>query len=164
MYNIGELIVYGSTGVCRVTDIIEHAENGKRFYTLKPLFQTCVISAPVGSDKVFMRPVITHDEALALIDGIPTVEAEIFHSRVTRQLTEHYEAALKRHSCGDLVRLTKSIHLKKVEAEAQKKKLGAVDERYMRRAEDLLFGELSVALNIPKEDVHDFIFKRVGAA
>ena len=164
MYSIGEIIVYGSTGVCRVTDISQQADSGRLYYTLKPLFQACMISAPVGSDKVFMRPVITRDEALSLIDGIPAVEVEAFHSRVTRQLSEHYEAALKRHSCGDLVRLTMSIRKKKAQAEAQKKKLGAVDERYMKRAEELLFGELSVALDIPRDAVADFIAQRVGAA
>ena len=36
-----------------------------------------------------------------------------------------------------------------------------IRDRYMRRAEELLHGELAVALGIPKEDVKEYITKSV---
>ena len=44
----------------------------------------------------------------------------------------------------------------------QKKKFGAMDERYMKRAEDMLFGEFAVALGIDKNEVQAYISKRIG--
>ena len=54
-----------------------------------------------------------------------------------------------------------SLYAKKKKTEAQKRKFGAIDERYMKRAEDLLFGELSAALEIPKGDVRQYIHDRL---
>ena len=168
MYKIGDLVLYSSTGVCRITDIAARNFSGKDkdqlYYILKPLYQDCVISTPVGQQKVFMRPIITKADALALIDTIPTIQAEAYHNRVLRELTEHYEAYLKGHDCAALLELTMSIYAKKKQAEAENRKFGAVDERFMKRAEDLLFGELAAALEISRENVLDFISARIAAA
>ena len=55
-----------------------------------------------------------------------------------------------------------STYQKKKEREQAKLKFGAVDRRYMERAEDLLFGELAVALDIEREDVQAFIEERLS--
>lgn len=163
MFSIGDLIVYGETGVCRVEDITTRTDGAarRRYYVLQPLYQDCMISAPADSDKIFMRPVISKGEADRLIDRIPSVSAEAYYSRALRELTEHYEAAIRAHNCGELLRLTMSLHAKKCDAERQKRKFGAVDERYMKRAEELLFGEFAAALGIPRDGVRDYIARRV---
>lgn len=164
MYQIGDLIVYGSTGVCRVTDIttpdIRGTEN-KLYYVLAPLYQDGVIYTPVES-KVFMRPIITKEEAETLIDSISTMEAEAYHSSILRELEEHYDSYLQTHSCEDLIRLAMSTYAKKQDMAQQNRKFGAVDERFMKRAEDLLQGELSASLGIPREQVGDYIAARVS--
>ena len=168
MYKIGDLILYGSTGVCRVADIVTRdsscQEKEQLFYILQPLYQDCIISTPVDTKKVFMRPVISKDEAIRLIDMIPSISAEAYYNNALSQLTEHYEASMKTHECSDLIQLTMSIYVKKKEAEQQRRKLGAVDERFMKRGEELLYGELAVALDIPKNEVPQFIAGRVDEA
>ncbi len=71
MFNKGDAVMYGQTGVCIVEDIVEKAlvKNEKKiYYLLKPYYQQKnVIYAPVGSDKVNIRPVITTAEAESLI-------------------------------------------------------------------------------------------------
>ena len=93
MYQVGELIVYGGT-----------------------------IRIPVDS-KVFMRPVISRQEAEALIDAIPGMHAEACHERNFTQLAA----------------------------------------RFMKRAETLLYGELSVALGTPFEEVQPYISSRIAS-
>lgn len=165
-YSVGEIIVYGGTGVCRVQEIAapraKGPDAGRRYYVLKPLFQDGTISIPVDT-KVFMRPVISAQEAERLIDALPTLKAEAYHDRNFNQLAAHYDQVLGSHDCRDIARLAMSIHAKQRWAEQQSKKLGQVDARYMKRAEGLLFGELSVALGIPRDDVPDYIERRVGA-
>lgn len=165
MYQTGELVLYGSTGVCRVSEIKEQdfpSTGEKRtYYVLKPLYEDCVISAPVNSDKIFIRPIISRKEAEDLIDKIPHMHASIFHSKASRELAEHYESVLKSHDCGSLVELTMSIYAKKQEALEKKRKFGSVDERFLKRAEDLLFGELAAALEIPRDKVQGYIASRV---
>lgn len=167
MYQIGDMIHYGSTGVCRVENIktqnLPGVKKDQLFYILKPLYQDCTISSPVDNKKVFTRPIISKEEANRIIDTIPNVKAEAYHSRVLRDLAEHYEAAFASHSCEDLIELTMSIYAKKKYMEQQKRKFGAVDERFMKRAEDMLFGELAAALEINKENVQEYISNRIGS-
>lgn len=168
MYQLGDLVLYGSTGVCRVSEIREQdfptTGEKKLYYILRPLYEDCTISAPVDSDKVFIRPIISRDEAERIIEDIPNVEVKVYHSRVSRELTEHYEAILKHHDCGSLVEMTKSIYAKKQSFQDQKRKFGTVDERFLKRAEDLLFGELAAALEIPRDQVQGYIESKLEYA
>ena len=166
MYQVGELIVYGGTGVCRVeaveTPQQRGPEAGRQYYLLKPLYQDGTIRIPVDS-KVFMRPVISRQEAEALIDAIPGMHAEACHERNFTQLAARYQQALGSHSCADLIELVMSIYAKKQYAESRKRRFGQVDARFMKRAETLLYGELSVALGIHFEEVQPYISSRIAS-
>ncbi|HZK34330.1 MAG TPA: CarD family transcriptional regulator [Bacillota bacterium] len=161
IFNVGDLIIYGNTGVCRITEITKRDFSGvdkdQLFYVLKPLYDGYVIYAPVDNSDVFTRPIISKEKAEQLIGMIPTINAEPFHSRIVRELTAHYQASLKTHDCKELIGLTMSIYAKKQDAETKNRKLGAVDVKFMKLAEDLLFGELAAALGIDKESVRDYI-------
>ena len=161
MYQSGELILYGRTGVCRVEEITcaKHHTSGEEqmYYVLRPLYQNCNITTPVDNTKVFSRPIISREEAERVIGVIPTVEPEVYHNRNLNQLREHYRSCMESFDCVDLVKLTMSLYRKKREAEDQKRKFGAVDERFMKEAEDLLFGELAAALEIPRDEVRGYI-------
>ena len=166
MFQAGDLVVYGSTGVCRVEGITQPGTSGadrdRQFYLLKPLQQDGVIYTPVDNAKVPMRPVISREEAEALIDCIPTIRAEAYHGPTLQALAQHYQSAVRTHECRDLVELMMSIYVKRQQAEAQKRRLGMVDERFMKQAERLLYGELSVALGIPFDQVEPYIARRVN--
>lgn len=166
MFYPGDLISYGGTGVCRVTDIVtrrpSRTEQEKQYYILEPLYQKGTITTPVDNTKVFIRPVISREEAIDLIDKIPTIHVEAYHNQNLQQLESHYKAAMEDHDCLSLLRLTMSTYQKKRERERAKLKFGAVDRRYMERAENLLYGELAVALNIARESVRDYIAQRLS--
>ena len=159
MFAPGELIYCGRRGVCRVEGIDEI--DGRPYYHLEPLYYTCTIRTPVDG-KVFMRPVMTRAEAEALIDLIPSVEAPPVQSKAIRELTERYQAKINTHEAAELLAMLMSIHAKKQQLLAGKKKLGAVDERFMKEGEALLFGELAAALGILPQEVPQYIQKRLG--
>ncbi len=163
MYEVDDLIMYGSTGVCRILDITTQEFNNedKLYYVLEPLYQSGVIYAPVDNKKVFMRPVISEEEAKNLIDTIPEIHTEIYRNSSMQQLTKYYQSIIDTHKCLDLLKLTKSIHQKKMDALAQNRHLGQIDKKFMKRAEELLFGEFAAALRISKDDVQDYIQKRL---
>lgn len=142
-------------------DISQQIDKEQEFYVLKPLYQSCIISTPVGTTKVLMRPIISKCEAQMLVDTIPSIQAEAYHNHDLKQLEGHYKESMKACDCMELLVLSMSIYEKKQDAKLQKRKLGIVDERYMRRAEELLFGELSAALGIPKNEVQEYIFAKV---
>ena len=108
---------------------------------------------------MFMREIISADEARALIDTIPQVDAQPYYNTALRQLQDYYEKKISSHSCVDLIEMTISIHRKRKQLLEQKRKFGAIDERYLKRAEELLFGELSVALDVPKTEIREMVGK-----
>lgn len=160
MYQIGQYIVYGNTGVCRVEGLLEKPPLGL-YYVLKPLYESGTIYTPAENPKVFMRPVISRDEAEALIDQIPQIVAQPDRTKNLQELRDHYRTATCSHNCADLIQLTMSIYAKKKEQEEHGRRFGQVDERFMKQAENILFGEFSVVLGIPREEVHDYISNRV---
>ena len=167
MFQPGELVVYNTTGVCRVEAItkpnMSGADRNKEYYQLKPLQQDGVIYTPVDNPKVSIRPVISREEAEALIDLIPTIQAEACRAPTLQALAQHYQEAVHSRDCRDLVEMMMSIYVKRQEAEAQKRRLGLVDERFMKQAERLLHGELSAALDIPFEEIPAYIADRVAS-
>lgn len=166
MYRIGELVLYENIGVCKVLDIVlrdaVQEGEGQLYYMLSPLYQNYIIYALVHATKVFMRPIISRAEAERIVGLISTTRTKAYHNRILSQLSEHYDALLKTHDCSDLVKLTVSLHAKKQDVERQKRKLGAMDERFMKRAEELLFGELAAALEIQKDKVPQYITDQVN--
>ena len=57
--------------------------------------------------------------------------------------------------------MMKAIRHKQGLAESKNRRLGMVDERYMKQAERLLYGELATALGIAYGEVEDYIAARL---
>ena len=162
MYQISELVVYGSIGVCRVNAITcPDPDSSKQFYELAPLYQSGVIYTPIEPGRIPMRPVMSRDDAMALLDRIPTVHAEIYRERTLQLLAQRYQSTLQTADPLQLLSLTMSVYRKRRQAEAQNRRLGMVDERFGRQAERLLYGELAIALDIPVDDVPAYIGSHV---
>lgn len=161
MFSKGDRVVYGQTGVCEIIDICEKAliKNQKKlYYVLNPFYQqNNTIYAPVEG-KVLIRPIMTALEAEDLILKIPEIRDKLKTADLT---PDDCRAALATGNCDSLVELTARIYAKKKFAQSQKKKLGFSDEKYMHLAENLLFGELAVALGIEIQDVEKYIAQKI---
>jgi len=166
MFSVGDKVMYGGTGVCVVEDItslkLSGMDRARDYYVLKPLYQSGTIQTPVDNTKIPIRPVMTRTQAEALVDIIPQVDASICMEKNLSALRNHYQQQMSTFDCVDLVRMTKSIYAKKKDAESRQKKIGITDEKFLRRAEDLLYGELAVALDISRDKVTDYIAARLG--
>lgn len=166
MFQPGEKIVYGTTGVCTVQEVTPRDDlpgtaPGTLYYALEPLSGSGIIYLPVDAP-VFMRPVITRQEAEALVARIPEMAAEAYHQRNLQMLRNHYQEVLQSHDCEKLLEMTMSIHVKEKQAIKAGRKLGQIDARFQKRAEELLWGELAVALEIPVEEVPRYIQEKAG--
>ena len=161
MFQVGENVVYGQCGVCRVEAVgpLEGSPMGDRqYYTLQPYFSTEVIYAPVEG-QVFMRPALDREHAEEVVRAIPGVQREIASERSLTLMREKYEAAFRSYDCEDLIGLIKNSYQKNQPAAQNGRRVGQMDQRYMKRAEELLHGELAVALGIERDAVVEYIKK-----
>lgn len=164
MFEKGEYVVYGNTGVCKVADIttldMKGVSENRLYYILIPRHQKeSKIFTPVDSEKTVMRAVLTRAEADALIHDIPEIE-ELWVSN-DKQREEKYKETIRSGECREWIKVIKALYLRKQERIAQGKKTTVMDEKYLRMAEDNLYSELSVSLEMPKNQMQEYITGRI---
>lgn len=156
MYSVGDKIIYGGSGVCVVTEIctpnFSREELGKQYYKLRPICGSETIYAPVETN-AFMRPVMTRREAEALVDRIPEIQAQPCCSTSITMLRQQYDEFFRSHDCESYIRLIKGVYAKGESG----KRLGQTDQRYMKRAEDILHNELAAALEMEPSQIPAYI-------
>ena len=79
MFETGEYIVDGKTGICQVMGVttmnMEGIPKDRLYYILRPDGATeGTIFTPVDNDKMVMSRLLTREEAEELIDEIPEIE------------------------------------------------------------------------------------------
>ena len=161
MFSKDDMMVYADTGVCRVMDVgipahLADFAKGRPYYELEPLYSVGTIYIPVDAP-IPMRAVMTKTQAEQLISNIPNVKEEDLSGLDTRSLTEKYKNALSSQECTEMVRLIKTVRKKAKAAEEGGRRPGKLDKEYSKRARELLYGELSVALDLPLEQVEEHI-------
>ncbi len=160
VFGIGEYVVCGNKGVCSVENIttlnISGADKGREYYILKPLYMAgSTVYVPVDSSKESMRRVITEEEARRLIAGIPEISLLVItNDKLSEQI---YKESIKKADCSELVRIIKTIYLRKQKRIEAGRKVTAVDAKYFHLAEESLYGELAVALHMSRNEVEGYI-------
>ena len=165
MFSKNDLVVYEDSGVCEISDICELSfteEDPRTYYILRPIFfKDDRIYTPVNNPKVTLRPVISREEALSILHSISQAEVHSFEGLCTTELEGRYRAASKSHRCADLVKLAMSIYSKTRKARRSGRRVSEIDDRYLKRLNLLINGELSVALDIPAEEVPKLIHAEI---
>ncbi len=163
MFAVGDYIIYGNNGVCKVESIgpLDHgSSNGRLYYTLTPVYtKGSRVFTPIDNDKVIMRSIITKEEALEIVDDITNIE--VLWIQEERKREESYKNALKTCDCRELIKIIKEINLRRQAKNAEGKKITNSDEYYLNMAEDGLYGELALALEIDKTEVENYIAIRL---
>ena len=160
MFQIGEYVVHGSNGICRVNDItqldIPGSDKNRKYYILIPVGEKgSKIYSPVeSSSKVQTRKVITKKEAIQLIQEIPGIEAAWIENDKIREMV--YKEALKSCDLRELVKIIKNMYLRREERFSKGKKTTILDDRYFKLAED----KLSFVMGEEREQIEEKIQER----
>lgn len=165
MFQTDDYMIYGNSGVCQVEsvgtiDTIPGIPKDKIYYTLKPLYiKGSTIYTPVDNQKVLIRPLISKEEAMQLIDGIEEIETLWISNEKQRE--EVYKEELATCDCKELIKIIKTVYQRMQERLAEGKKITNSDRKYFKIAQDSLYGELAIVLDMEKEKVEEFITERM---
>lgn len=161
VFAVGEKIVYGEHGVCTVEKIapldMSGVSKNTLYYHLSPLIGSGTFFAPVNSD-AFMRPVMDRSQAEALIDAMPGIAPAICNDNRFNHVDAFYKDLFRTHSCEALVSIVKGLNSRISERKTKSSRAEAT----MKRAKDMLHGELSVALEMDISEVEPYILSRIG--
>ena len=165
MFEKNQLIMCGGHGVCRVVNVtgnpFDRFDKVRRFYVLEPVFEKAsTVYMPVDNEKVVMRRIMNREEAEELIDNMTEIETVWIKEEKGRE--QMYKDAIRTYDCQSLVQIIKTLYLRRQNRINAGKKALSSDEQYLRKAEALLYSEMSVALDIPKEEVQGYISDAVN--
>lgn len=151
MYEVGEYIVHPGQGVCKVEDVIENPEVS---YMLMPVGTSnpMRISFPISGENR-LRPVLSHDEAQELVDEYTDLSIDDYRSASIALEEQYYRDKIRRGTCLDSVRTVKTFRHRIDEAKANNKRPPVVYERILKQAIERSLEELSIALDMSKDDI-----------
>ncbi|MDD2979055.1 MAG: CarD family transcriptional regulator [Hespellia sp.] len=165
MYQIGEYVVHKKSGVCVVSGIgkvnISFLDSKKQYYTLESVYTKSKVYTPVENQSSVLRPLITKKEIMDLLDEIPSMEAIWVKDEKRRE--EKYKEVMREYNCRDWIRIIRTLYFRKQERLNLGKKVTAMDEKYFAAAEERLYSEFAVVLNIPRSEIESFIGEKVKA-
>ncbi|MDD3222526.1 MAG: CarD family transcriptional regulator [Clostridia bacterium] len=160
MFQVNDMVLYGSNGVCELVDIDERDCGGKlvKYYILKPIYASnSTVFVPVNNPKLTskMRHVLTKEEITQMIHSIPDSDREWITDERTRK--EKFRDIVSRADTYELIQLIEALLKHQKEAVERGKKLHIADERMLREAEKMICDEFAYVLGIAQEDVPNYI-------
>ena len=160
MFKIGDIIVYGSQGVCKI-DCIDTKQIGKQsadYYVLKPIFnQSTAVFVPVDNQMLAtkMQKVLTKSEINKLAEKASSIDA--IKAVDETQKREQYKAILSSGDREKLIALIKTIRAEREERRQSNKRLNINDEQTLRKAELLLYNEIAFVFGVEPDEAKNII-------
>ncbi len=156
MLNIGECVIYGSHGLCRVQDILvpSFLERGKEqdyYQMVSAVDAGSILYVPVDGVEDKIRDIVSADDAEDLIDDLEFIsEVELPEGKKAEPAIKDI---IKRNIADEMMSLVKSLHKIKAIREAEGKKFASLNEKYLNMAEKLLYTELAFSLKEEKDEI-----------
>jgi CarD family transcriptional regulator len=155
VYQIDDVVVY-RRNVCKVVGKDKSDLTGEQCYVLVPYCSgDCGVRmmVPVANRAGNLRDVATKDEIKSLIKSIPNLQ---LLENKPANMKSQYVALLKGNDLVDLARIIKTSYYRNKERIENHKKLASIDGEYLEKAENFMFNEFSVALDMPYEKCKEF--------
>lgn len=157
MYQAGDRIVYGSSGVCVIEKVdvpdFKTFSKGKPYYFLTVEEDGSRIYAPVDT-KTPIRLLASREQALALMAHWAEIPVDLPASRDHKVISAHFHQLLQQHTLHALACTVKSLLCKK-----GIKRLTAPEEDILKKAESLLYSELADALGQSRNSIQSTILE-----
>ena len=168
MFQIGEVVSYGTMGVCTIVDIrmesLSRAGVKKQeYYVLQPASApTCMTYVPTGNAQLVakIRRIMTQEEIDAMVDSVQGQCVEWIDD--TRQRADAFQKILSGGISARLLMLIGCLYLEKKNRAKGGKKFCATDEKILSSAERMVSEEFSYALEIPQNKVSAYIAEKLG--
>lgn len=163
---IGDTVVYGTQGVCRISAIEENDLGGQtvEYYVLKPVFdQNSTVYVPVNNQKLVskMRGVMNENEIYEMIRSMPEEKTIWIEDEGERK--QAYQEIIDLGDRKKLVQLIKTLYEHQLEQQKHKRRLHISDETALKQAESLIFQEFAAVLSIKPEEVVPFISAQINS-
>ena len=160
MFQIGDVVVYTTYGICRVENIIDMNFNGNltKYYVLVPLSEaktelTIPVDNPITNAR--LHELLSEDEITEIIDEIPYLEP--FWIPNDNERKKAFNEIIKKGNRKDTLQMLRSVKKHQLSLKDKVRKLHACDEQVMHDAEKLIVDEFSYVLKKDKVEVYNVV-------
>ena len=154
MFNIGDVIIYSSHGLCQIDDICEktYGDSTGTYYVLHPLDNArLIINIPIDSEKIVMQNVLTKEEAEEILHSFQQPGIEWIEN--ARERTKKYKSLVNTGNRTVIAQVAVTLMEKKREADEDEKKLDGDDRILLANIENMMYKELAVSLDTSYEEI-----------
>lgn len=162
-FALNEYVMYGAAGICRFEGVVKRCFDGKtehEYLTLVPVdIKKSVYYVPKKVMKTKVRKLLTKDEVFSLIDSIPEIEPCFVPERNERKVL--FSNVLKSDDIEQIMALLKTLYMNQEKKVKSGKQLSAMEDTAMKTAENIIFQEFALVLDIEPDSVKNFIATRI---
>lgn len=164
MLKIGEKYVYGTVGVVELVDVREETVLGqtRKYYVLraKGAQDSSLTFVPCDSElaRRELRPLLARAELTEMIREAKARPTDEWIPDAKRR-TERFRSVIASGDRSELVSLIGAIYREGKRRALEGKRNFLQDESAMKRAEHILYSEISEVFSIPEADVPELIRK-----
>ena len=162
-----DIVVYGKSGICRITEIkkISFDKSAEKdYYVLEPINKShSTLFVPLDSQLLCsrIRNVMSKEEIDAVLDSSKNERINWIDDKKARN--EAFRQIMASGNQQQMLLLAKCLYNKKNEKETSGRKLWASDEAFLTSLEKIISQEISWSLNIPEEQVGEYIRNRLNS-
>ena len=158
MFKVGDVVLYSSDGVCRITEITkkEFGEISATYYVLKPVFSNrSTFFVPAENEKLTskMHAVLTKEE----LQKVTEKSTSFVWQSDDALRKDEFKAILSSGDICEIVSLFKTILAHKNKIEALGKKLHRADETAFKDAQKIIYEEIALSSELTKDDVFNLL-------
>ena len=167
MYSVGDWVVYGVHGVCRVIGTEKQLVNRKRtqFLVLEPLAQSesrFYLPSENPTAMAKLRAVLSREELTALISSDEVRQDAWIHEENQRK--QYYRELIGSGDRTALLKMVATLYRYKAMQAAAGRKFHQSDENFLRDAEKLLSSEISLVLELSAEQAREYLREQLQSA
>lgn len=167
MFEIGQWVLYGSHGVCRVVGTEKQLVNRKRteYLVLEPLTHSeSRFYLPTGNPTAMgkLKAVLSAEELTALLGSEEIRENAWIQDEGQRKLA--YRELINGGDRTSLLRMVCSLYRYKEAQAAAGRKFHQCDDNFLRDAEKLLASEIALVLEMTPEQARDHLRQQLKGA
>lgn len=163
-FAVGDMVVYGIHGVCRITGLERRVVDRKsiEYFVLEPTNTDVAkfyvpTQNPVAVAK--MRKVLTKAALNALLESREIRENNWIADENARK--DKYRQLITRADCAELIPMIRALYIHKQQQLSAGKKFHLCDENFLKDAQRLICTEVSQVLGIAPEEVGPYIQSKI---
>ncbi len=159
MLKVGDIVVHKKHGICRISQILQMLDLD--YYQLIPHFdESMAIFVPVMKESELLRSVLTKDEADNLISYMREIDKDLIED--TKERRDDFHKKFSSGDLKDLAYICRKLFLLKKSKEKTNAKFCLTDSTMFEKANKMLLDELSIAYNIDRSQIFEYVSKLIN--